>query len=140
MMQIKLMRTMILFLMVVFFSGVTTYSQSGAPTDLKAEVKGNVVQLTWQAPTTSKQATYNVYRAETTVPEKEIDPAKLDFIKIGTATEPAYQDKEAASGKVYVYYVVSMDSKGKESSVSNYINVRVGDDTYGKQDKDVDVN
>ena len=134
MMQKKLLGMKILFLVIVFFSGMT-YSQSSQPSNLKAEVKGNVVQLSWVAPTTSEKVIYNVYKAETTSPEKQIDPAKLEFTKISTATESAYQDKEATSGKAYVYYVVSMNSKGKESSVSNYINVRVGD-TYGKKDND----
>ena len=125
-MMLKILRTYFLFLITFYFTGLT-YSQSGPPSNLEATVKDNVVKLSWEAPENSEKVTYNIYRAKTMNSGKEVDPTKLEFSKISTTTEPAYKDKDAASGKGYIYYVVALDSKGEESAGSNYINVRVGE-------------
>ncbi len=122
----KILRTFFLFFIAFYFTGLT-YSQSGPPSNLEATFKDNVVKLSWEAPEKGEKVTYNIYRAETMSSGNAIDPTKLEFSKISTTTETAYKDKEAASEKGYIYYVVALDSKGVESAGSNYINVRVGD-------------
>ena len=125
----------IYLLLFIVLITVLAYSQSEPPENLEALVKGNTVTLTWKAPEGIQNITYNVYRAGTMNSGKSIDPTKLEFKKISTVIQPTYEDKDASSGITYIYYVVSLDTKGTESAGSNYINVRIGD-TNEKKIKD----
>jgi len=125
--KIRSIMSGIYLLLLIILLTELAYSQSEPPSNLEATVKNKVVMLSWKAPEGTQKVTYNIYRAETMNSGKSIDPTKLEFKKVSTVTEPAYEDKDAASGRVYIYYVVTMDSKGMESAGSNYINVRIGD-------------
>jgi fibronectin type 3 domain-containing protein len=112
--------------MLIFILSMSAYSQTTPPQDLKASVEGSVVKLNWTS--AEKSATYNIYRASANSSTKVIDPLKLEFKKISTVTEPAYEDKtDAASGMVYVYYVATVNSNGVESAGSNYVNAKIGE-------------
>jgi len=144
-----MVRTALLFIgtMIVFCGATfsqtdsTLNSTSNSPSNLLATANGNTVNLTWQAPEGETAITYNIYRAM--VPSmsednnmdsrsgsgSQMDPTKLDFKKISTATETSYKDKiedVPESGQKYVYYVVTIDNKGMESAGTNYVTVNVG--------------
>jgi len=144
-----MVRTALLFIgtMIVFCGATfsqtdsTLNSTSNSPSNLLATANGNTISLTWQAPEGETALTYNIYRAM--VPPmsednnmdsrsgsgSQMDPTKLDFKKISTATETSYKDKiedVPESGQKYVYYVVTIDNKGMESAGTNYVTVNVG--------------
>ena len=146
----KMMTKTAMFMSIMFFLCGVTFSQtdsssSNSPSNLLATADGNVVSLTWQAPTGESTVTYNIYRAM--VPgtlskdmddknmdpnsdsNQSVDPTKLDFSKISTATETSYEDKIEGvpeDGQTYIYYVVAVDNQGMESAGTNYVTVNVG--------------
>ncbi len=103
------------------YSGTVTISSnasSGGTTTVQLSGSGvstaYTVQLTWAAPTSSTDpiAGYDVYRATGTSTSYQLMNSTPD-------TSTTYKDSSVADGKTYVYYVVSVDSSGKESSPSN---------------------
>ena len=113
-------------LMLLILMSTLVFSQIAPPQNLKATVEGSTVKLNWTA--TETGATYNIYRATANTSAKVIDPAKLEFKKLNTVTEPAYEDKtDATSGMVYVYYVATLNANGVESAGSNYVNAKIGE-------------
>ncbi len=116
-----------IFLISIFLLAGLSYSQSAPPSNLKATVDGSTVRLNWDAPSTDQKVTYNIYKAEASSSKEAIDPSKLDFKKLSAVTEPVYEEKtDAASGQVYVYFVVAVTSDGIESAGSNYVNATFG--------------
>jgi fibronectin type 3 domain-containing protein len=146
----RMIKTALLLMGAMFIFCCTTFSQtdstsnstSNSPSNLLATADGNVVSLTWQAPEGESTITYNIYRAmvpatmsgnkdmdSSSGSNPSIDPTKLDFKKISTATETSYEDKiedVPEGGQEYVYYVVAVDNKGMESAGTNYVTVNVG--------------
>ena len=136
------MGTMIIFCGAAFpQTDSTLNSTSNPPSNLLATANGNTVNLTWQAPEGETAITYNIYRAmgpsmsednnmdSSSGSSSQMDPSKLDFKKISTATETNYEDKieDVPEGaQKYVYYVVAVDNKGMESAGTNYVAVNVG--------------
>jgi fibronectin type 3 domain-containing protein len=143
-----MVRTALLFMGTMFIFYSTAFSQtdstlnstSNSPSNLLATANGNTVNLNWQAPEEETTITYNIYRAmvpsmsednnmdSSSGPGSQMDPTKLDFKKISTATKTSYKDKIEGvpeSGQKYVYYVVAVDNKGMESAGTNYVTVNV---------------
>ena len=87
-------------------------------------VNPHSVTLTW-APSKSKVAGYNVYRAPAPQkPAKKLaeKPVKLtDGIVLGTE----YSDNTVEPGRTYIYYVTSVDLTGLEGVSSKGIEVTV---------------
>jgi len=77
------------------------------------------VQLNWNAPSSSTNliAGYNVYRSEAGAGYQQLNPT------IDRST--SYADTTVQSGKVYDYYVESVDSAGAISAPSNTTTVSV---------------
>jgi fibronectin type 3 domain-containing protein len=134
------MGTMIIFCGATFSQTDSTLnSTSNSPSNLLATANGNTVSLTWQAPEGETAITYNIYRAMVPSISEDnnmdsssgslMDPTKLDFKKISTATETSYKDKIEGvpeGDQKYVYYVVAVDNKGMESAGTNYVTINVG--------------
>jgi len=81
-----------------------------APTNLKATVRGNKVQLSWGAASDNVGvSSYGVWR---------------NSAQIGSSTGTSYTDGSAASGMTYTYYVVARDKAGNVSAASNAVTVK----------------
>lgn len=78
------------------------------------------VALTWSAPTSSTDpvASYEVYRALSGSSSYQL----LNTISAPTTT---YTDTTVTSAQSYLYYVVSVDSSGNQSSPSNTYSVTI---------------
>ena len=78
------------------------------------------VTLTWQPPKASPDASvvgYNIYRRT-----KE----KTGYVKIATKVPgPPYEDRLVVSGQTYFYAVTAIDSLGRESRLSEYIQATI---------------
>jgi fibronectin type 3 domain-containing protein len=91
------------------------------PTGLQAVFSGPgqqlFVDLIWAPVTDADLDGYNVYRHE-----EGAAPVKVNAepVKI-----PAYRDAQVAAGKIYVYAVSSVDSRGNESARSEETSERV---------------
>lgn len=113
-------------LVTILYTGLA-YSQSDPPSNLKAATSGNALKLSWEASGTGQEVSYNIYRAEAQSSSDVADPMKLNFTKVSTVKETTFEDKSAAPGQAYVYYVVSVNQDGVESAGSNYVNVSIGE-------------
>jgi len=80
------------------------------PTELTCvTVAGGKVRLTWTASPTPDVTQYAVYRAQA---EK---PWLAQYVKIGTASQPGFEDSGLAEGKVHFYAVRAVGADGRES-------------------------
>ena len=72
------------------------------------------VALTWSAPTSSTDpvAGYDVYRALS-------GSSTYQLLNPTPSTTTTYSDSSVANGQTYLYYVVSVDASGNQSSPSN---------------------
>ena len=72
------------------------------------------VALTWSAPTSSTDpvAGYDVYRALS-------GSSTYQLLNPTPSTSTTYSDSSVANGQTYLYYVVSVDASGNQSSPSN---------------------
>jgi fibronectin type 3 domain-containing protein len=88
--------------------GTVTVSPPGAPTALSATASPGVVQLAWNAPTSTGGApitSYRVYRGTTPGGEDLSTP-------IGTSTTPSFDDTAVTTGTAYSYVVMAVNSAG----------------------------
>jgi len=86
-----------------------------SPTGLSAQAKeGGVVKLTWQVPSETSVAGYNLYRA----PNAFTSPAQAEKINSSLITGTTYSDLPPQEGAWY-YRVTTKDIAGNESPVSN---------------------
>ena len=80
----------------------------------------HAVHLSWKAPARSRDpvAGYNIYRSE---------GRSKHFRKLNTkpVTKPEYDDPAIHRGATYMYWVKSVDKRGKESDPSNRIHVHI---------------
>lgn len=76
------------------------------------------VQLSWNAPSGSTIAGYNVYRAVVGVSNYALLTASLDL-------QTSFTDASVLSGSTYAYVVTSVDSAGMESSPSDSTQVSI---------------
>jgi predicted phage tail protein len=87
---------------------------------LKAKAKPHTVFLHWNPPVPKKgekAMSYNVYRSLT---------SGGSYARIASGVRnPAYTDKQVASGTTYFYVVTAVDDVGRESKYSNEIKVHV---------------
>lgn len=78
------------------------------------------IHLSWNAPATSHDPVdgYNVYRSQ---------DGGRHFRKLNTSpiAKPEYDDPAVRRGASYMYWVKSVDKKGKESGPSNRIQMHV---------------
>lgn len=117
----------IVLISVQIFSGLS-YSQLVSPSDLKVTLDGNTVKLSWEASSSDQKVSFNIYRAEENSTSTSIATPKPEFKKLSSVTAPLYEDKtEASPGKVFIYYVTTVNSNGVESASSNYVNVKIGE-------------
>ncbi|MFO7525525.1 MAG: fibronectin type III domain-containing protein [Ignavibacteriaceae bacterium] len=115
-----------ILLVLVFFTGLT-HAQSDPPSNLQASNSNKALKLTWEVPGNGQEVVYNIYRAEVQSTSDAADPMKLNFTKVSTVKETTFEDRSAAPGQAYVYYVVSVNQDGVESAGSNYVNVKIGE-------------
>jgi RHS repeat-associated protein len=88
-----------------------------SPTGLSAEAKeGGVVKLTWQAPSETSVAGYNLYRA----PNAFTAPAQAVKVNSSLITGTTYSDLPPQEGTWY-YRVTTKDIAGNESAMSNEV-------------------
>jgi hypothetical protein len=81
-----------------------------APTNLKAIVKANKVQLSWGAASDNVGvSSYAIWRSN---------------VQIGSTTGTSYTDGSARSGVTYTYYAVARDKAGNVSAASNSVTVK----------------
>ena len=118
----------IILISLLTFSGLS-YSQLVPPSNIKVKlVDGNIVKLSWDAQSSNQKVSYNIYRAEENNSSTSIASPKPEFKKLNSVTAPVYEDKtEASPGKVFIYYVTTVNSNGVESASSNYVNVKIGE-------------
>jgi HYDIN/CFA65/VesB-like, Ig-like domain/Abnormal spindle-like microcephaly-assoc'd, ASPM-SPD-2-Hydin len=88
-------------------SASQTASGSGA-------TQPHVVNLSWNASTSTSISGYNVYRGTS---------ASGPYAKVNSALDPAmnYSDSSVQSGTTYFYVTTAVDSSGTESSYSNQV-------------------
>ena len=74
----------------------------------------HVVNLSWNASTSTSISGYNVYRGTS---------ASGPYAKVNSALDPAmnYSDSSVQSGTTYFYVTTAVDSSGTESSYSNQV-------------------
>ena len=82
----------------------------------KESIGRHSVTITW-APSKSAVAGYYVYRFSS--------PDDLARVSNGIVPTTQYTDKTVVAGKMYTYYVKSVDSKGIESAPSDKVTVKV---------------
>lgn len=105
-----MIKKLVLFLAVFAFAGVCR-AQSG-----------HAVTLTWQAPApngdTNPVVGYDVFRMLN---------GGLAFEQINTATDTSttYKDATVTGAMTYQYYVVSVDSAGNRSTLSNVVTATI---------------
>ena len=116
----------IILFFTVFFIGLT-YAQSDPPSNLQAATSGNALKLSWDASGAGQDVAYIIYRAEAQSSSDVADPMNLNFTLVSTVKENTFEDRSAAPGQAYVYYVVSVNQDGVESAGSNYVNVSIGE-------------
>lgn len=101
---------------------VWTYRHTKAPAELPIEravdlscttAEGGKAMLTWTASPTTGVKQYDVYRAQA---EKSW---LAQYVKVGTAKQPHFDDSGLAEGKVYFYAVRAVGADGRESRDSN---------------------
>ncbi len=119
--------TLIVLISILLFSGLS-YSQPAPPSNLKVNVDGNIVKLSWDAPSADQKVSYNIYRAEENNISTSIATPKPEFKKLSSVTASLYEDETGATpGKVFIYYVTTVNSNGVESAGSKYVNVKIGE-------------
>ncbi len=118
----------IILISLLIFPGLS-YSQLIPPSNIKVKlVDGNIVKLSWDAQSSDQKVSYNIYRAVENNSSTSIASPKPEFKKLNSVTVPVYEDKtEATPGKVFIYYVTTVNSNGVESASSNYVNVKIGE-------------
>jgi hypothetical protein len=104
------------------FSGQVTIgsnSSAGAVSiGLSGTGYGHTVQLSWNAPSGSAIAGYNVYKAVS-------GSTGFQRVNSGSISATTYSDGNVQSGTAYVYYVKSLDGSGVESTASNTTTVAI---------------
>lgn len=103
---------------------VTSNASSGTPTvslsGTGANTTSSQVDLNWDAPSNAADPAtgYNIYRAV-------LGSTNYQLLNSSPETTTTYQDKTAAAGTSYSYYVVSVDADGEQSGPSNPFTVTV---------------
>ncbi len=91
------------------------------PEDLKAELEGDQVNLTWMTPTDdggSEILEYRIYRGK--------EPGKESYLVSVDAGINSYTDRTIERGTTYYYYVKAVNDMG-ESQPSNEVRVDTGE-------------
>lgn len=111
---------------VILIAGIL-YSESEGPENLQAAANDNIINLTWNAPSSGTASSYNIYKAAAGDESNADSYSGLNYSKINSTTTTAYRDSlESMSKGTFVYYVTATGSDGTESSPSNYAKVTVG--------------
>jgi fibronectin type 3 domain-containing protein len=78
------------------------------------------VSLTWDAPTSSPDpvAGYNIYRSSSGSTSYQLLNASID-------TQTTYVDTNVQESATYIYYVMSVDSSGLQSTSSNQVTATI---------------
>jgi hypothetical protein len=77
------------------------------------------VYLSWKASTSANVVGYNIYRRFSS----DRSYAKIDSILDGTVT--SYTDASVVSGETYYYATKAVNSRGQESTFSNWVKVKI---------------